>query len=84
MPDQRSVTSQMADVRTWAVEQGMYDAADWIERAFFRIGMESPSWGGSMTCGTCGKTWDVGSHIIGSTTHVCPAQFDGRGDAPKA
>ena len=34
-PDQRSVTDQVRDTITMANLMGMYDAADWIVKAFF-------------------------------------------------
>ena len=80
MPDQRSLTEQIVDVYSWAREKGMYDACDWLDRAFFGVGREASRYSGSMTCSHCGKTWEIGSHVIGSATHMCPegtAQYDG-------
>lgn len=44
------------------------------------VRMEDPSaWAGTRTCSRCNQSWPIGSHIIGSTAHVCPARHHGQG-----
>lgn len=38
---------------------------------------QTAEWSGSLTCFHCGQSWVIGSHIIGSTAHVCPTHSDG-------
>lgn len=48
----------------------------YLDGLFARSGQEL-TWAGQMMCSSCGQHFEVGSHLLGSTTHVCPALIDG-------
>jgi hypothetical protein len=43
MPDQRSLSDQVADLYRYAIQQGMYDAADWLTFKWTRRNLDPAS-----------------------------------------